>query len=247
MPIRQLLSHARFGRVLIYVVMGVLLVIAIVFAGEEIERHLAGIEAWISSLGPWSVAAFIVLFVAATSLFLPESVLSIMAGALFGLGWGTAAVVAGTLLASALQYFLSRWLLRARILRFLAGKPSLSALHRSVRSDTFRLQALLRLTPMNPATVSYLLGAAGVRFSGFMVACLALIPTLFIEVYLGYAGTHVARMTSRDTSAAYLHDAAVFGGLTVMVIVAFMMSRMARKALLEAVSETDAETAFMPE
>jgi hypothetical protein len=35
--------------------------------------------------------------------------------------------------------------------------------------------------------------AAGVRFSGFLLACLALIPNVVIEVYLGHTGLPAAR------------------------------------------------------
>jgi uncharacterized membrane protein YdjX (TVP38/TMEM64 family) len=227
--------------VLVYLLLGVLLVAAIVFAGEEIGHHIDSIDAWIANLGPWGVLAFIGLFVLATSVLMPDSVLSIMAGALFGLAWGTAAIVAGSLVAAALQYVLSQRLLRARIKRLVDKKPSLAAIQRSVCRDAFRLQALLRLTPLNPATVSYMLGATGVRFFGFMLACLALVPTLFIEVYFGYAGKHVARMAGRDTPAVYLHDVAVIGGLTITIIVMVVVSRIARKALLEAVSESETD------
>ncbi|MDD2336151.1 MAG: VTT domain-containing protein [Geobacteraceae bacterium] len=236
MPINRLLTNARFSTVLTYLVMGVLLVVAIVLAGEEIEHHIDSIDAWITNLRPWSVLAFVGLFVVVTSVLVPESVLSIMAGALFGLAWGTAAIVAGTLLAAALQYALSQRFLRARIKRAIAERASLAAIQRSVCRDAFRLQALLRLTPLNPATVSYMLGVAGVRFFGFMLACLALVPTLFIEVYFGYAGKHVARMAGRETPAVYLHDLTVIGGLAVTIIVMVLVSRMARKAIMETVS-----------
>ena len=79
------------------------------------------------------------------------------------MAWG--AVVAGGLLASALQFTFARRLLRARIERTLAAKPSLAAIQPAVTQDELRLQLLLRLTPLNPATIRYLLGAAGVRSS----------------------------------------------------------------------------------
>ncbi len=216
--------------------MGLLLVAAIIFAGKEIGHHIDLIDAWITGLGPWGILAFIGLFVIATSVLMPDSVLSIMAGALFGLAWGTAAIIAGSLLAAALQYALSQGVLRVRIAQVVDKSPSLAAIQRTICHDALRLQALLRLTPLNPATVSYILGAAGVRFFGFMLACLALVPTLFIEVYFGYAGKHMARMAGRNTSALYLHDLIVIGGLVVTVIVMVVVSRMARKAFLAAVA-----------
>jgi uncharacterized membrane protein YdjX (TVP38/TMEM64 family) len=241
LPIRKLLTKARFSTLLSYLIMGVLLIVAIGLAGDEIEHHIDWIDAWITNLSPWSVLAFVGLFVVGTSVLIPESVFSIMAGALFGLAWGTVAIVAGSLLAAALQYALSQRLLRTRITRAVARSPSLAAIQRSVCRDAFRLQALLRLTPLNPATVSYMLGAAGVRFFGFMLACLALVPTLFIEVYIGYAGKHVARMAGRGTPAVYLHDVAVLGGLVVTIIVMVLLSRMARRAIVEAVSGTETD------
>jgi uncharacterized membrane protein YdjX (TVP38/TMEM64 family) len=237
--IRQLLTNARFSTVLTYLLMGLLLAAAIFFSGKEIEHHINLIDTWITNLGPWGGLAFIGLFVMATSVLMPDSVLSIMAGALFGLAWGAAAIVAGSLLAAALQYALSQQVLRARIQRVVDKNPSLAAIQRTICHDALRLQALLRLTPLNPATVSYILGAAGVRFSSFMLACLALVPTLFIEVYFGYAGKHVARMAGRNTSAVYLHDAIVIGGLVVTVIVMVVVSRMARKSFMEAVARTE--------
>ena len=239
MAFRIFPATARFRRALTYLSVGLLLVAAIVLAGDEIQTHINAIEAWIKNLGPWSVMVFVGLFVVATSFIVPDTVLSIMAGALFGLVWGIAAVVGGSLLAAALQYALAQRLLRSRIERALAAKPSLAAIQRAVSRNEFRLQVLLRLTPLNPAMINYILGAAGVRFVGFLVACLALVPYLAIEVYFGYAAKHLARMAGQETHAGLLHDATVIGGLVMTIVVMVMVSRTARKAVMEAVSETE--------
>lgn len=222
-----------------YLAIGLLLVIAIVVAGHEIDHHISAIESWITNLRPWSMLAFIGLFVLLTSVLLPDTVLSIVAGTLFGLVWGVATVVAGTLLAASLQFALAQRLLRARIQRVFAARPSLAAIQRAIRTNELRLEVLLRLTPLNPATISYLLGASGVRFGRFLLACLAIVPALTLEVYFGYAGKHVARMAGRDAHAVYLHDLTVIGGLALGILVMVLVSRMARKAVLEAVAETD--------
>ena len=109
----------------------------------------------------------------------------------------------------------------------------------SVRRDEFRLQVLLRLTPLIPATITYLLGAAGVRFSGFLIACLALTPNLAIEVYCGHVGNHAALLAGSDAHTAHLHDLAIIGGLAVCVAVMVFMARMAHKAVMQAVAETE--------
>jgi uncharacterized membrane protein YdjX (TVP38/TMEM64 family) len=217
---------------------GVLLVLAIVTLGREITHHIDAIEAWIANLGPWGVLAFIALFVVATSLLIPDTLLCVIAGVLFGIPWGVAAVVAGSLLGASLQYALSRRLLRARIERMLEARPSLPAIQRAVRHDEFRLQVLLRLTPLNPATISYLLGTAGVRFSGFLVACLALVPALFIEVYFGHAGKHMATAAGDGARTSTVHDVAVIVGVGIGILVLVVVSRMARTAIHQAVAES---------
>ena len=91
---------------------------------------------------------------------------------------------------------------------------------------------------MNPATINYLLGAAGVWFSGFLIACLALTPNLAVEVYFGYASRHAVRMAGGDAHSAQLHELIVIGGLVVCVIVMVLVSRMAHKAVMKAVDKT---------
>jgi len=221
------------------VAVGLLLIIAIVGGGREIGHHINAIESWVTKLGPWGVLAFVGLFVLLTSFLFPDAVLCIIAGALFGPGWGVAAVLVGSVLAGTMQYALSRKLLGARIRRMLAARPSLGAIQRAISRDEFRLQVLLRLTPLNPATISYLLGAADVQFPGFLLACLALTPNLAIEVYFGHVGKQVAGLAGSDARIAYLHDLTIIGGLAMCIAVMVLVSRMARKAVMQAVAETE--------
>ena len=184
--------------------------------------------------------AFILLFVLATTLLVPETVMAIVAGALFGFDKGLAAVIAGGFVAAALQFLLSRRVLRAPIQRALDSRPHLASIQNAIVHSEVPLQVLLRLTPLNPATLSYMFGAAGVRFPGFLLACLALVPHQLIEVYFGYAGRHVAKMASRVSPPLRLHDAIVVGGLVACLVAMVVVSRVARKAVADRVAETQA-------
>jgi uncharacterized membrane protein YdjX (TVP38/TMEM64 family) len=238
--VRRRLAHADLEALLPYLLVGVLLTVAVVALGRDVRHHLDAIEAWVAARGPWGVVAFVALFVVATSALFPESALSIAAGALFGLAEGVMAVVVASFLAAALQFLLARGLLRGRIERALAGRPWLAAIQRAALRDETKLQTLLRLTPLNPASISYAMGAAGVRFPGFILACLGMVPTLFLEVYFGYAGRHVARIVGRSTRAVIVHDVVVFAGLAACILVVVLVSRMARKAVIAAVGTADA-------
>ncbi|MGB5307134.1 MAG: hypothetical protein WBO57_12915 [Gammaproteobacteria bacterium] len=139
--VRRFLARAYTRSMLPYLAVGLLLVVAIIIGGHEIKHHIIAIEAWITQLGPWGVLAFIGLFILATTFLLPDTLLCIVAGGLFGMRWGAAAVVTGSLLAAAIQFAFAQQLLRSRIQRTLA------AIQRAVSRDEFRLQLLLRLMP----------------------------------------------------------------------------------------------------
>lgn len=238
--VHRLLARASYRKLLCYLAFGLVVIVGILVAGREMEHYIKGVEAWIQKQGPWGIVTFTGIFVVAASCLFPDTVLCIIAGALFGLGWGSAVVVVGNTLAAITQYWLSRKLLKNSIEKILAKRPSLSAIQHAIRTNEFRLQILVRLTPLNHATVSYLLGATGVRFPGFLVASLAAIPDLFIKVYFGHAGKHVARLSGQSRATNHLHDVVFFAGLVVFGIVIFIVSRMARKALDTVVKESSA-------
>ncbi len=238
-PIRGLLLRASSRTLLPYLAATLCTIVALLIAGNALEHHINAIEIWINRLGPWGVFAFIGLFVIATSLLVPDTVLCIIAGALFGVGWGAVAVLFGTLTAGTVQFFLAHYVIRSRIQRFLTGRPTLAAIQRAVIQDEFRLQLLVRLTPVNPAMLSYLLGAAGVRFWRFLLASLATAPSLLVEVYFGHTGKHVIRLAGGATKMAAPQILILIGGLAICIVVLIVISRMARKALREAINKTD--------
>jgi hypothetical protein len=94
---------------------------------------------------------------------------------------------------------------------------------------------LLRLAPLNPATVSYLLGAAGVGLPGFLLACLALTPHLFLEVYVGHAGAHLVRLVGGGNRPTLSHDLVLAAGLGLAGLAVVLASRSAKRAIAKAV------------
>jgi uncharacterized membrane protein YdjX (TVP38/TMEM64 family) len=227
--------NMRIRSIIPYLIFLALLIAAIAILGGKIKHHIDVIEEWISNLGLLGFFAYIILFVLLTSVFLPDTVFGILAGTLFGLGMGFAAVSIGALAASAVQYWLSRSLLKNRIERLIASKPNLVLIRQALSRQEFKLQILLRLTPISPVMISYLLGASGVKFFGFLIACIGLLPTFFFEVYFGYAGRHIAMMASQNKLTVVLHNATVIGGFISLIIVMFFVSRITRKAIEAAI------------
>lgn len=235
----RLLKRTDAGMLIAIVVAIVLLIVAGVVLGDQIKVHIGALQTWIGGLGPWGVIVFAVLLILGTSVLMPESVFGVAAGVLFGLVWGMVIAVAANLVAAAFQYALSRWLFRQRVQRAVDRRPSFLSIQRAVMKDQLWLQFLVRLTPINPASISYVLGATGVRFSAFMLACLGLLPHVGLEVYLGHAGEHLVEATQAGSRFRQGQDLVLAGGLVVGVIAIVIISRIARKAVLRAVAGHD--------
>ncbi len=235
--VRRFIRFESLRELVPALLIAILLILGIIVVGREIHRHLEAIETWLETLGPWRWVGFGACLVLASSIIVPETVLCLLAGALFGFAWGVGVVMVGSLLACSLQYWIARRFLRERITRMIDSRPYFAAIRRAVLQDELRLQLLLRLAPLNPATVSYLLGATGVRFGGFIAACVAITPHVILEVYLGHAAKHVVHIAGSDHRANQLHVLSIIGGIVVCIAVLILVSRAARKALMQAVTE----------
>lgn len=237
---RQTKQRVSVKSTLLYLAMALLIIAIVVIAIEAraIRQHIDLVGLWIEGIGPWGLLVFTGLYVLLTSLLFPEAVLSILAGSIFGIVEGLAVVIGGSLLAAALQFFLSHYFLRNRVHRAIAKRPKLVAIQRAVKRDAFHLQILLRLVPFNPATISYMLGATGVSFPGFLAVIFLLTPVLFVEVYFGHTGKHIIQMIGRGAGGNYLHDLLIIGGFLLCVAIVFVISRIARNAIRDAVEDT---------
>ena len=93
---------------------------------EQIKSQQAAAQAWYQARPLATAAGFFVLYVAVTGLSLPgAALLTLAAGALFGLGWGTLIVSFASAIGATAAFLVSRFLLRdwvqQRFTRQLAG------------------------------------------------------------------------------------------------------------------------------
>lgn len=212
-----------------------LVLAAVVLAGRRGAALVPSFAAWVEGLGPVGVVAFVLGYAIATVAFVPGSVLTLAAGALFGLAGGTAiALVAATLGASA-AFLVSRYLARHAVERRLAGSVWFAAIDRAVAAQGRRIVLLLRLSPLVPFNLlNYALGLTRVRFADFLVASAGMLPGTLLYVYYGKVIGEVALLAGGGPAprgAAYYLLLAI--GLLATVAVTMLLTRIARRALRE--------------
>lgn len=229
--------------ILVLAALAVALAVAF-FAGREALGLLPRFSAWVQELGPLGPLVFIGGYgVAAVALF-PAVTLTLAAGALFGLANGVLYVMIGATLGAALAFLTGRYLARRFVEHMLERHPRLIAIDRAVESQGLRLVFLLRLSPAVPyILLNYALGLSRVRFRDYIAGSIGMLPAVTMYVYTGKVAGDLASLASGAAAprgAAYYSLLAL--GLAATVAVTIVITRIARKAIDDAVSDQGTTT-----
>ena len=133
-----------------------------------------------------SAALFFTIYVTVTGLSLPgAAVLTIIAGALFGVIWGTLLVSFASSIGATLAFLTSRLVLRDWIQRRLGKR--LEAVNEGVRNEGAFYLFALRLVPAFPFFVINLaMGLTPMRaFTFYWVSQIGMLPATIVYVYAG--------------------------------------------------------------
>ncbi len=192
---------------------------------QELLRNFQG---WVVGLGPAGWVLYALVYAVCCVLFVPASILTLGAGALYGLGTGTAIVLAGATLGATLSFLLAKSALRKRIERMTAGNAKFAALDKAIAKEGAKIVFLVRLSPVFPFTyINYAFGLTGVRTLPYVLASfVGMIPGTFAYVYLGAAARTAA---SGETDAT--KKALQIGGAVAAVLVSLFVARVAAKAI----------------
>src|SRR5206468_3640015 len=104
----------------------------------------------VAGLGAVGLLLFVLLYVAAAVLFLPGSVLTLGAGAVFGLARGVGLVWIGATLGATAAFLVGRYLARDWVARRIDGNPRFRAIDEAVAREGWKIVLLTRLSPVFP-------------------------------------------------------------------------------------------------
>jgi uncharacterized membrane protein YdjX (TVP38/TMEM64 family) len=133
----------------------------------------------------WVVLAALQVCIA-TSGVLPASLAGMVAGALYGIGFGFGLAAVSTMFGAFLTLLISRSLARGWMERLIKGSDRLRTLDDMLAENGVSMVCLLRLSPVMPfAATSYALGLSSVSMRDYMLGTLASLPALLGYVVLG--------------------------------------------------------------
>ncbi len=189
---------------------------------------------WIGKLGPRGPVIFVGLYVVATVLFVPGSVLTLGAGAVFGVVLGSVCVSVSATLGATAAFLVGRYLARDAIARKIERNERFLAIDRAVADEGWKIVLLTRLSPVFPFTLlNYAFGLTRVKLSHYVLASwIGMIPGTVMYVYLGSLVNVGSAHRQRTPGEWVLYGV----GLLATVAVTVFVTRLARKALAAKIS-----------
>ena len=197
----------------------------------EVEEAVSSLRAWADARGAGGMVGFGAAYALLALLFVPGAVLTMAAGAVYGVGWGLVVVAVATTVADAAAFLLGRHVARAAVLRLMDRYPRFRIVDRAVSRGGWRIVALVRLNPTLPYSASnYLFGVTGVPFLTFLAASAVFtLPGAWAYLYAGFVGVETLGGDARTTA----EWAVLLFGLAVTVAAIAYVTVLARRALDE--------------
>jgi uncharacterized membrane protein YdjX (TVP38/TMEM64 family) len=227
------------------IAIGVVVLVAVIVLGKHFSAQLPQLTATVDALGAWGPIAFIAAYALACVAFVPASLLTLAAGALFGVVKGTIFVLLGATLGATGAFLIARYVARDWVAQRIARDARFTAIDAAIAAQGRQVVFLLRLSPVVPFNVlNYALGLTQVRVLDYVVASAGMIPGTLLYVYSGHLARVVAGASSGTAPPRGAAFYTVLGlGLAATLAVTILVTRLARRALAAATGDGTAHTA----
>jgi uncharacterized membrane protein YdjX (TVP38/TMEM64 family) len=201
----------------------------------DLPALFAAALAWIEGLGPWGAAVFVGLYALATVLLLPAFVLTLGAGAAYGVAQGTLLVSIGATLGATAAFLVGRYLARDWVAARIAGDARFQALDDAVAREGWKIVGLTRLSPAIPFVLqNYAYGLTRVSSRDYMLASwIGMTPGILMYVYLGSLAGGLATLGASGRARTPAEWVLYAVGLLATVAVTVYVTRLARRALTQ--------------
>jgi len=207
MGIRIERRNSRIKKILFGIILLAFIVYAIVdsLTTGYIRTGVQTFLEWIEENPVPGIFVFMVVYLLATVLFVPGSILTLGAGFVFanafGLGFGvllgTVSVFCGASAGAILAFLFGRYLLRDWVKDLTKNYAIFEALDTALEDKGFRIMTLLRLSPIIPFNaINYIAGVTAISLRDYVLAMLAILPGSILYVFLGASAGSLADSAS---------------------------------------------------
>jgi uncharacterized membrane protein YdjX (TVP38/TMEM64 family) len=175
--------------------------------GFDLEALVSG---WLANAGPRSAAAIVLLLASDVILPVPSSLVMVLSGAAFGVGWGSLIALVGSIVGEWLGFELVRRFGRGFAARFV-GEDDFQRFSQLLDRHGALGVVLTRPLPIVMETMSVIAGLSRMRRTTFLMA--SFVGTVPIVLVYAYAGAESRRLGSVVPAVVILVSVTALGWL----------------------------------
>jgi uncharacterized membrane protein YdjX (TVP38/TMEM64 family) len=205
-----------------------------------VVEYITRAQRKIGELEIWGGVLYPLLFGICNVLLLPAGVLAIGSGLVFGLWWGFALTLLGTVFGAAVSFGLGRLLGRRWLLARVLENPRFAAIDGALERHGWKIVFLTQVHPLFPTSLlNYLYGVTRIRFWVCLLwLAIGQAPGLFLYSYLGTLTQYGLRLL-RGQSHPHPYEYVIWiGGLILTVVVTTALGRVGMRLLDEGKAES---------
>jgi uncharacterized membrane protein YdjX (TVP38/TMEM64 family) len=192
----------------------------------------------LQAAGWLGVLGFIGLYVGASVLVLPCTVMTLSAGAIYGPVLGVVYALFGALLGAAVAFGIGRyvahdWVQRQIAKTPIAQQPTFQAVRQAIGTGGAKVVLLTRLSPLFPfSLLNYAYALTEVKFTDYLIGTLGVLPVTAMYVYLGAIASDVASIDPHASQSGQWVKWALQGvGVLATIGVMGLITQLARREL----------------
>lgn len=204
----------------------------------DVQQAFRQALTWISDLGAMGPLVFVLFYIMACVLLLPGSILTLGAGAVFGVIKGTLIVSIASTAGATCAFLVGRYLARDWVGAHIAGNDRFKAIDEAVGAEGWKVVGLTRLSPIFPFNLlNYAFGLTRVRLQDYVLASwIGMLPGTVLYVYIGSLAGDLAVLGSAERSRGIAEWVLYGVGLLATLGVTFFVTRLAKRALHERIA-----------
>ena len=224
------------------------LLLALLIAAMLAAATLLPVREWLTLALIWSEShryfawfLFIAVYLVATVLVVPGTILTLAAGFAFGLPMGAVLVSAGSLAGAGAAFLVGRFFARDWVAGRISRWRTFDALDKAAGDEGFVIVLLSRLSPLFPFNLlNYAFGLTAVRFWDYVLASwIGMAPAIVLYVYIGSAARSVTELAQGKFEAGTGGAVLLATGLVATLILTIFITRKATTTLARHVEERE--------
>ncbi len=234
------MTKKTIQRIAIFAVLAVLIAASFLL---PVRSWLETLLKWIEGIGYLGIFVVICIYIIATPLFFPGSILTLGAGFLFGVILGTVTVSIGSTLGACAAFLLGRTIARDWIAGKVSENKKFEDIDSAVGDEGFKIVLLTRLSPIFPFNLlNYAFGLTKVDFWKYALASwIGMIPGTVMYVYFGAGLRSITEAATGQVETGMTGRVFFWVGLAIAIGVAVLITRIARNALKQHVPRVSEE------